>query len=242
MQDRLAFDAGTGESYEAVAQGDWLASLPPRSERRIIAVSHGISGRVLYSRQPRLATRRASRTSRRTPSTCCSTAASAASTASHWTEPSSPCSRRRTATRAHFFVCCSAASSAPSASWGPRGERHERPSDRHPGLPARGPGAARQAISKWSQLFEQQRNSPVVAGRQLPRTHHHPRRTTTYHAINDPEAIRRVLLDNVDNYPKPGLLRLPSADHGRGQCGRGYARVGAGEGWLMAPVFTPTAP
>ncbi|MDP9102419.1 MAG: histidine phosphatase family protein [Pseudomonadota bacterium] len=44
-----AFDAESGESYEAVAcrVGDWLASLPPEPERRIIAVSHGISGRVL---------------------------------------------------------------------------------------------------------------------------------------------------------------------------------------------------
>jgi probable phosphoglycerate mutase len=44
-----AFDAGSGESYEAVANrvGGWLASLPPEPERRIIAVSHGISGRVL---------------------------------------------------------------------------------------------------------------------------------------------------------------------------------------------------
>ncbi len=44
-----AFDAGTGESYEAVSArvGDWLATLPPEPDRRIIAVSHGISGRVL---------------------------------------------------------------------------------------------------------------------------------------------------------------------------------------------------
>jgi broad specificity phosphatase PhoE len=53
-----AFDAGTGESYEAVVArvGDWLASLPPEPERRIIAVSHGISGRVLrglYAGLPR---------------------------------------------------------------------------------------------------------------------------------------------------------------------------------------------
>ena len=53
-----AFDAATGESYETVAArvGDWLASLPPEPERRIIAVSHGISGRVLrglYAGLPR---------------------------------------------------------------------------------------------------------------------------------------------------------------------------------------------
>jgi probable phosphoglycerate mutase len=44
-----AFDAATGETYEQVAArvGDWLASLPPEPERKIVAVSHGISGRVL---------------------------------------------------------------------------------------------------------------------------------------------------------------------------------------------------
>lgn len=44
-----AFDASAGETYEQVALrvGDWLASLPPEPERRIVAVSHGISGRVL---------------------------------------------------------------------------------------------------------------------------------------------------------------------------------------------------
>jgi broad specificity phosphatase PhoE len=54
-----AFDAPTdGESYEVVAArvGDWLASLPPEPDRKIIAVSHGISGRVLrglYADLPR---------------------------------------------------------------------------------------------------------------------------------------------------------------------------------------------
>jgi len=44
-----AFDAGSGESFEEVAArvGDWLASLPPEPERKVVAVSHGISGRVL---------------------------------------------------------------------------------------------------------------------------------------------------------------------------------------------------
>lgn len=44
-----AFDAPTGETYEAVCarMADWLASLPPEPERRVIAVSHGVAGRVL---------------------------------------------------------------------------------------------------------------------------------------------------------------------------------------------------
>lgn len=53
-----AFDAATGESYEDVAGrvGAWLAELPPEPDRKIIAVSHGISGRVLrglYANLPR---------------------------------------------------------------------------------------------------------------------------------------------------------------------------------------------
>ena len=44
-----AFDASSGETYDQVCArvGSWLADLPPEPERRIIAVSHGISGRVL---------------------------------------------------------------------------------------------------------------------------------------------------------------------------------------------------
>ncbi|THD55595.1 histidine phosphatase family protein [Phenylobacterium sp.] len=54
-----AFDAPTdGESYEDVQTrvGAWLAELPPEPERRIVAVSHGIAGRVLrglYANLPR---------------------------------------------------------------------------------------------------------------------------------------------------------------------------------------------
>ena len=53
-----AFDASAGETYDDVAGrvGDWLSGLPPEPERRIIAVSHGISGRVLrglYAGLPR---------------------------------------------------------------------------------------------------------------------------------------------------------------------------------------------
>jgi broad specificity phosphatase PhoE len=54
-----AFDAPTdGETYEDVCArvGAWLAELPPEPERKIVAVSHGISGRVLrglYANLPR---------------------------------------------------------------------------------------------------------------------------------------------------------------------------------------------
>ena len=63
---------------------------------------------------------------------------------------------------------------------------------------------------------------------------------TTYHAINDPEAVRRVLLDNVENYPKPSLLPrvFPLIMDGlfgaEGAPWRSQRR-------LMAPVFTPAA-
>ena len=44
-----AFDASAGETYEDVCArvAAWLAELPPEPERRLIVVSHGISGRVL---------------------------------------------------------------------------------------------------------------------------------------------------------------------------------------------------
>ena len=44
-----AFQAPTGEAYESVQarMAGWMASLPPDPERRIIAVSHGVAGRVL---------------------------------------------------------------------------------------------------------------------------------------------------------------------------------------------------
>ena len=48
-QSGWAFRAPTGESYESVhgRMADWLADLAPEPERRIIAVSHGVAGRVL---------------------------------------------------------------------------------------------------------------------------------------------------------------------------------------------------
>ena len=43
------FAAPGGESFESVETrvGDWLASLPPEPERKVIVVSHGGSGRVV---------------------------------------------------------------------------------------------------------------------------------------------------------------------------------------------------
>lgn len=53
-----AFDAPTGETYPAVRRrlAGWLDELPPEGERRVIAVSHGVAGRVLrglYAGLPR---------------------------------------------------------------------------------------------------------------------------------------------------------------------------------------------
>jgi len=44
-----AFHAPTGETYAQVSgrMQSWLAGLPPEPERRVIAVSHGVAGRVL---------------------------------------------------------------------------------------------------------------------------------------------------------------------------------------------------
>jgi len=43
------FDLPTGEPYEQMAArlSGWLSDLPPEDERRVIAVSHGVAGRVL---------------------------------------------------------------------------------------------------------------------------------------------------------------------------------------------------
>lgn len=48
-QSGWEFRTPVGESYESVQgrMADWLAGLPPEPERRIIAVSHGVAGRVL---------------------------------------------------------------------------------------------------------------------------------------------------------------------------------------------------
>jgi len=62
-----------------------------------------------------------------------------------------------------------------------------------------------------------------------------------FHAVSDPDGIRRVLLDNVANYPKPALLERLAGD----LLGRGLFAA-EGEAWreqrrIMAPVFTPAA-
>ncbi|WP_374574855.1 cytochrome P450 [Phenylobacterium sp.] len=62
-----------------------------------------------------------------------------------------------------------------------------------------------------------------------------------FHAVNDPDAIRAVLLDRVSTYAKPALLGRLAGD----LLGRGIFAA-EGEDWreqrrLMAPVFTPAA-
>lgn len=62
-----------------------------------------------------------------------------------------------------------------------------------------------------------------------------------FHAVAEPEAIRRVLLDDVATFPKPALLEKLAGD----LLGKGLFAA-EGEAWkaqrrIMAPVFTPAA-
>ena len=90
-------------------------------------------------------------------------------------------------------------------------------------------GAASRDLVRWwwADAFREAHSTRVVLG-------------TTYHTINEPDAVRRVLLDNVENYPKPGPLRriFPLIMDGlfgaEGAPWRSQRR-------LMAPVFTPAA-
>ena len=90
-------------------------------------------------------------------------------------------------------------------------------------------GPASRNIVRWwtADSFREFTTTRVVAG-------------TTYHAVNDPDAVRRVLLDNVANYQKPRLLRRMAPLLADGLFGV------EGPQWrsqrkLMAPVFTPGA-
>lgn len=62
-----------------------------------------------------------------------------------------------------------------------------------------------------------------------------------YHGVSDPDAIKRVLLDNAANYRRPGLVRRML----RPMIGDGLLNA-EGEAWksqrrLMAPVFAPAS-
>jgi cytochrome P450 len=64
---------------------------------------------------------------------------------------------------------------------------------------------------------------------------------TVWHGIGDPEAIKRCLLDNAQNYERPRLIRRAM----RSTIGEGLLTA-EGENWrsqrrLMAPVFSPHA-
>jgi cytochrome P450 len=98
-------------------------------------------------------------------------------------------------------------------------------------------------VSTWRMLFgEARRNVVQWWPAETFRTPHVSRATigTTYHAISDPEAIKRVLLDNAANYGKPALLRriFPLVKDGLfgvdSEPWRSQRR-------LMAPVFTPAS-
>jgi cytochrome P450 len=90
-------------------------------------------------------------------------------------------------------------------------------------------GAASRDLVRWwwADAFREPHSTRKVLG-------------TTYHTVSDPEAVRRVLLDNVGNYAKPSPLRriFPLIADGlfgaEGPAWRSQRR-------LMAPVFTPGA-
>jgi cytochrome P450 len=111
-----------------------------------------------------------------------------------------------------------------------------------PFVPAAPPRPAH-APPLWKMFVGELARNPVAACcqedfRELYATR--PILNLTYHAVSDPEGVRRVLLDNHANYVKPGLL-------GRVLPGLQDGLFGAdGEAWrsqrkLMAPVFTPAA-
>jgi cytochrome P450 len=98
-------------------------------------------------------------------------------------------------------------------------------------------------VSRWSQLFGPASRNMVKWWTADGFREAHTSRTllgVTYHAIHDPAAIGRVLLDNAANYGKPSLLRRLSPRLAEGLFGAD------GLDWrnqrrLMAPVFTPAA-
>ncbi|WP_309606400.1 cytochrome P450 [Phenylobacterium sp.] len=105
------------------------------------------------------------------------------------------------------------------------------------------PARLAKPASRWSQLFGRASRNIVQWWTADSFRHPHTSRTllgVTYHTINDPQAVARVLRDNAANYRKPSLLRrlFPLAADGLfgvdGAEWRSQRR-------LMAPVFTPAA-
>jgi len=108
-----------------------------------------------------------------------------------------------------------------------------------PAAPARLPKQA----SAWSALFGEASRNTVNWWTADSFRQPHTSRTLmgiTYHAVSEPRAVQRVLLDNLANYPKPGLLPRVAPLLADGLFGVD------GPAWrsqrrLMASVFTPAA-
>jgi len=105
------------------------------------------------------------------------------------------------------------------------------------------PARLQKQASAWSALFGEASRNTVRWWTADSFRQPHTSRTLmgiTYHAVSEPQAVQRVLLDNVANYSKPSLLRRVApllADGLFGADGPAWR----GQRRLMAPVFTPAA-
>lgn len=108
-----------------------------------------------------------------------------------------------------------------------------------PAAPARPPGL----VPVWRTFFGEMASNPVAAcGEASFRELYVTRRflKVTYHGVNDPEGIKRILLDNQSNYIKPRLLAQALPPLAGGLFGAD-AEAWRSQRRLMAPVFTPGA-
>jgi cytochrome P450 len=97
--------------------------------------------------------------------------------------------------------------------------------------------------SRWSQLFGPASRDIVQWWTADSFREPHTTRAIlglTYHAVYDPEAVKRILLDNAANYQKPSLTRRMVPWIADGLFGVDGAEWRS-QRRLMAPVFTPAA-
>lgn len=95
----------------------------------------------------------------------------------------------------------------------------------------------------WRVFVDKDAQNPLSGWPKVAFEHHHHLQKIfhlNYHFISDPDAIKRVLLDNAGNYPKPGIVKQLLAP----ALGESLLTTD-GPAWreqrrMMAPVFTPS--